>query len=144
MQQISLAWYKAPKSEQRKLCDKLRQHRSEMKREQCSNATTARARLLRSINVSRSKAWTTSGENGLEFGRFGRCAGRNPHQNESATINDLALTTLRFETGPVRNISTELHHVLIWLTRGRAQRLVGALRRCEPISTPPTTNILGA
>ena len=45
------------------------------------------------------------------------------HRNDSATINDLALTTLKFDAGLLRNISTELHHVLIMLTRGRAQRV---------------------
>ena len=46
------------------------------------------------------------------------------HRNDSATIVDLALTSLRFEAGLLRNISTELYHVLIMLTRGRAERLV--------------------
>ena len=36
----------------------------------------------------------------------------------------------RFDSGLVRNISTELYHVLIMLTRGRAQRLV--LKAAEP------------
>ena len=35
------------------------------------------------------------------------------HRNDSATIIDLALTTLRFDSVLVRNISTELYHVLI-------------------------------
>ena len=52
------------------------------------------------------------------------------HRNEPATIKDLALTTPRFEIGLVGNISTELYHVLIMLTRGRAQRLV--LKAAEP------------
>ena len=46
------------------------------------------------------------------------------HRNDSATILDLALTSLRFDAGLLRNISTELHHLLNMLTRGRAQRLV--------------------
>ena len=46
------------------------------------------------------------------------------HRNGSATILDLALTSSRFDAGLLRNISTELAHVLIMLTRGRAQRLV--------------------
>ena len=46
------------------------------------------------------------------------------HRDDSATILDLALTSLRFEAGLLRNISTELHHVLIMLTRGRTQRSV--------------------
>ena len=62
---------------------------------------------------------------------------------------------MRFNTGLVRHISTELYHVLIMLTRGRAQRLVlqaakpGGLeayrlllRRCEPISTVRTVSEL--
>ena len=52
------------------------------------------------------------------------------HRNDSATIHDLALTSLRFDAGLLRNISTELYHVLIMLTRGRAQRLV--LKAAEP------------
>ena len=35
------------------------------------------------------------------------------HRSEPVTINDLALTTLRFETGLARNISAELYHVLV-------------------------------
>ena len=46
------------------------------------------------------------------------------HRNEPATNNDLALTALRLETELARNISTELHHVLIMLTTGPAQQLV--------------------
>ena len=52
------------------------------------------------------------------------------YRNDSATILDLALTSLRFDAGLLRNIPTELHHVLIMLTRGRAQRLV--LKAAEP------------
>ena len=52
------------------------------------------------------------------------------HQNDSATILHLARTSLRFDAGLLRNISTELYHVLIMLTRGRAQRLV--LKAAEP------------
>ena len=37
------------------------------------------------------------------------------HRSEPATINDKAHTTLRFGTGFLRNISTELYHVLIML-----------------------------
>ena len=71
-------------------------------------------------------------------------------QNEPATINVLALTSLKFETGLVRNISAEFYYVLIMLTTGRAQRLVIKaaepgleahrllFRRCEPISTVTT------
>ena len=73
------------------------------------------------------------------------------HRNDSATILDLALTSLRFASGLLRNISTELYHVLIMLTRGRAQRLVLKskdpegleayrllLRRNEPVSRVTT------
>ena len=52
------------------------------------------------------------------------------HRNDSATIPDLALTSLRFDAGLLRNISTEQYHVLIMLTRGRALRLV--LKAAEP------------
>ena len=47
------------------------------------------------------------------------------HRNDSATILDRS-----FDAGLLRNISTELYHVLIMLTRGRAQRLV--LKAAEP------------
>ena len=52
------------------------------------------------------------------------------HRDDSATILDLALTSLRFDSGLLRNMSTELSHLLIMLTRGRAQRLV--LKAPEP------------
>ena len=52
------------------------------------------------------------------------------HRNDSATTLDLALTSLRFDSGLLRNMSTELYHELIMLTRGRAQRLV--LKAAEP------------
>ena len=39
-------------------------------------------------------------------------------RNASATILDLALTSLRFDAGLLRNFFTELYHVLIMLTRG--------------------------
>ena len=52
------------------------------------------------------------------------------HRNDPATIPDLALTSLRFDAGLLRNISTEQYHVLIMLTRGRALRLV--LKAAEP------------
>ena len=42
------------------------------------------------------------------------------HRDDSATILDLTLSSLRFDAGWPRNISTELYHVLIKLTRGRA------------------------
>ena len=78
---------------------------------------------------------------GLEFLRswFGRFFGGalaefykhvEGHRYDSATILDLALTSLRFDAGLLRNISTELYHVLIMLTRGRPQRLV--LQAAEP------------
>ena len=46
------------------------------------------------------------------------------HRDDSATIIDLALPTWRFDAGLLRNISTDLCHVLSMSTRGRAQRLV--------------------
>ena len=76
-------------------------------------------------------------------------------RNDSATILDVALTSLRFDAGLLRNISTELYHVLIMLTRGRAQQLVLRaaeregfeayrlfLRQYEPISTVTTVSKL--
>ena len=112
------------------------------KGKQCHyNRSKGSARLRRSTSLSRSKARTTSGENGLEFfrswsGRFFGVALAEVfehvegYRNDSATILDLALTSLRFDAGLLRNIPTELHHVLIMLTRGRAQRLV--LKAAEP------------
>ena len=76
-------------------------------------------------------------------------------RNDSAAIQELTLTSLRFDAGLIRNISTELYHVLIMLTRGRAQRLVLKakepegleairllLRRYEPVSTVTTVSKL--
>ena len=79
------------------------------------------------------------------------------HRNESATINDLSLTVLRFDTGLVRIIASELYHVLIMLTGRRAQRLVFMasepeeleayrllLRRYEPNSTVTEGDIMAS
>ena len=81
------------------------------------------------------------------------CNGRNLPASGGGTerisdVDDLARTSLRFVTGFLRNNATELYHVLIMLTRGRAQRLVlkasdpegheayrFLLWRYEPIST---------
>ena len=52
------------------------------------------------------------------------------HRNDSLAILDLTLTSLRFDAGLLRIIPTELYHVLIMLTRGRAQRLV--LKAADP------------
>ena len=52
------------------------------------------------------------------------------HRNDSTTILDLTLSSLRFDAVLLRNISSELHHVMIMLMRGRAQRLV--LKAAEP------------
>ena len=75
------------------------------------------------------------------------------HHNDSATILNLSLTSLRFDAGLLRNISTEPCHVLMMLTRRRAQRLVLKvaepegleayrlfLRRCEPVSMVTTVS----
>ena len=83
------------------------------------------------------------------------CEHTEGHRNDSATIIDLTLTTLRFDSGLVCNISTEPYHVLIVLTRGRAQRLVlkaaepqgleayrRLFRRYEPNSTVTTVSTL--
>ena len=98
------------------------------------------ARIRRSTSLSRSKARTTSGENGLEF--FRSWSGRfllvrwqkSPNTlRDTATIQQPSWTwrsRLRFDAGLLRNISTELYHVLIMWTRGRAQRL--ELKAAEP------------
>ena len=54
------------------------------------------------------------------------------HRSEPATINDLALTAPRFETGLIRNIVTELYCVLIMVTRDEHN---GWRSRFEPFST---------
>ena len=77
------------------------------------------------------------------------------NRNDSATILDLALMSLRFDAGVLRNISIELYHALIMLTRRRAQRLVLKaaelegleayrllFRRYEPVSTVTTVSKL--
>ena len=75
------------------------------------------------------------------------------HGNDSATILDLTLSSLRFDAGLLRNISTERYHVLVMLTRRRAQRLVLKApeaeeayrllsRRYEPVSTVTTVSKL--
>ena len=77
------------------------------------------------------------------------------HRNDSAIILDLTLSSSRFDAGLLRNVSTELCHVLIMLTEGRSQELVlkaaepegleayrFLLRRYEPISTVTTVSIL--
>ena len=57
---------------------------------------------------------------------FWWCAGRNlrprggTHRSDSAALLDLALASLRFDAGLLRNISTVLYHVLIMMTRRRA------------------------
>ena len=136
--------------------------------QQCHyNRSKGSARLRRSTSLSRSKVRTTSGENGLECFAVGlddflggALAKIYDHvegqRNDSATILDLALTTLRFDAGLIRNITTALYHVLIMLTRGRAQRLVLKaaeregleayrllFRRYEPISTVTTVSFGG-
>ena len=122
--------------------------------------------MRRSISLSRLKARTTSGRNGGRVCRSwsggffgGALAQIYEHteglRNDSATILDLALTPLRLDSGLLRNISTELCHVLIMLTRGRAQRLVlkakepeeleahrFLLRRYEPVLTLTTVSKL--
>ena len=52
------------------------------------------------------------------------CDHMEGHLAESATINDLALAALRCGIGLIHNIGPELHRVLLFLTCGRAQRLV--------------------
>ena len=43
------------------------------------------------------------------------------HRNDSATFQDMTLTSWRFGAGLIRNISTELYHVLITLTSTKRQ-----------------------
>ena len=75
--------------------------------------------------------------------------------NEPVNIRGLVLTALRYATGFIRNIATELHHALIMLTRTRAPRLVvqaseleeleayrRLLQRYEPISKVTTVSKL--
>ena len=111
-----------PKPEQLKLSDKLWRHSRNLydrklewkereKVQQCHhNRSKGSARLRRSTSLSRSKARTTSGETGLEFfavgldGFFGGALADiyehvEGHRNDSATILDLALTSLRFDAG---------------------------------------------
>ena len=128
------------------------------------NRSKRSARFRRSTSLSRSRARTTSGEIGLEFSAvglddfFGGALAEiyehfEGHRDDSATILDL--TSLRFDEGLLRNISSEQCHVLIMLTRGRAQRLVIkaaepegleayrlVLRRYEPVSTVTTVSKL--
>ena len=109
---------------------------------QCQyNRSKGSARLGRSTSLSRSSLRTTSGENGLEFSAVGldellvvrwqkSTNTLKGHRNDSLAILDLTLTSLRFDAGLLRIIPTELYHVLIMLTRGRAQRLV--LKAADP------------
>ena len=118
------------------------------------------ARLRRSTSHSRSKASTTSGENGLAFFAVGlddffgdALAAIYEHVEDTATIQQPSWTWRWFDSGLLRNTSTELYHVLVILTRGRAQRLVlkaaepegleAYLRRYEPVSTPETCGFAG-
>ena len=45
-----------------------------------------------------------------------------PLRNGLATINDLELALLKYDAGCVRNVATELVHVLTMMTRGLAQQ----------------------
>ena len=67
---------------------------------------------------------TTSGENGLE------CFAVGVRYFLVVCWQKIYEYVKKFDSGLVRNISTELYHVLIMLTRGRAQRLV--LKAAEP------------
>ena len=111
-----------------------------------SNATGARDRGVR-VEVPVARLGSSVSQSGRFFGGALAevCEHVEVHQNESPTVNHKALSLL---TVHVRNIATELYHVLIMLTRGRAQRLVlkasklevlAAIRflfqRYEPIST---------
>ena len=130
------------------------------------NKSKESARLPRSMSLRRLKARTTRGRNGGRVfcswsgGFFSGALAEiyehiEGHRNDSATILDLALTPLRFDAALLRNFSTELYHVLIMLTRGRAQRLVlkakepeeleayrFLLRRYEPVLTLTTVSKL--
>ena len=84
----------------------------------------------------------TSGKNGLEFFAVGlddllvarwqrSTISFRVTRIDSAAIQDLTLTSLRFDARLIRNISTQLYYVLIMLTRGRAQRLVLIAKELE-------------
>ena len=119
--------------------------------EECSSSTATRARDRRvCVEVSASAVRgvkTTIGKNGLE------CS--------AAGLGDFSVVRVDLEIAPgidaglARNNPTELHHVLIMWTRGRAQRLgLKAaepeeletyrllLRRYEPVSTVTTVSKL--
>ena len=104
-----------------------------------------------------------SGETGLEFFAVGILSVETlaevhqhleAHRDERATVGDLVRALRRFEPGLARSIATELHHVLIMLTKGRSQRLVLKAAESEwseayrlllpkdnPISTPLTARL---
>ena len=75
------------------------------------NRSKGSARLRRSTSLSRSKAGRFWGGALSEIDEHVQ-----GHRNDSAIILDLALTSMRFDVGLLRNISTELCHVLIMLT----------------------------
>ena len=87
------------------------------------NRSKGSARLRRSTSLCRLKARTTGGENGPEFFAVGlgdflvvrwqKSTNTSKDRNDSATIIDLAPTTLRFHSGLVCNIPTELYRMLI-------------------------------
>ena len=144
------------KPEQRKLSDKIRQHsrnlhdrKLEWEKGECHyNRSKGSARLRRSTSHSHSKCQPDPFEGEDDMWRewaqvFRSWSGRffggalseiyehvDGHRHDSAFMLDLALTSLMFDAGLLRNISAELHRVLIMLTRGRAQRLV--LKSVEP------------
>ena len=109
------------------------ERKGEVRRSATTTGAGDRRVCVRSTSLSHSKARTTCGENGLEFFAVGLddflvvrwqiYEHVKGHRYDSATILDLALTSLRFGAVLLRDISTELYHVLIMLT-GRALRLV--------------------
>ena len=168
--------HKTPKPEQRKLSDKLRRHSrnlhdrklewKERRRVQQfhHNRTRGSAPLRQSISLSffegdddmrRERARVFRSWSGLFVVRWHKTTNT---LKDTVTIQQPSLTWrsrhLRFDAGLIRNSSTELYHVLIMSTRGRAQRLVLKaaepeerdayrlhLRRYEPISTVQFRNL---
>ena len=104
------------------------------------------------VAVPRKRDWCCVEVPASAVRRRGRQGGENGLEFFAVGLDDF-WSSLRFDAGLLRNISTELYHVLIMLTRGRAQWLVLMaaepkgleayrllLRRHEPDSTVTTVS----